>query len=254
MAEISLNGRLLRDLIAIRFKRGVSDLIEAWEASESPAGKTVPHRATVYRWQQGQIPRREELLRLCALLDVDPFSLLALPEADEADAIRRLHSSFWLDRWDPSALSFLAEFFGHQTDWPPTLMAKTYYGRAWFTKEIEHDANHRVNYYAQIEVTSAQDHRREIPQVFHFAYQQPGAFGHRWIQYGFVERLRTSVRLVNIKGEMERYAARAMNDPTLVETWFGPSFTNFRIASLHDFSITLRSSEVDTAERVRFSA
>jgi hypothetical protein len=257
MAQIALDGDLLKYLIARRLGGGVTELLDRWNATCAEDGddeKGAPHRATIYRWLQGSLPRRDELLRLSGLLDVDPFCLLALPMEDEAAAIRQIHSSFWLNRWEPAALSFLAEFFGHQHFWPPAQLAKEYFGRDWHRQEFAHEPKIRANFYAQIELRGSIPSDTGVPQVFHFAYQQPGLYGQRWIQYGFVEARGRMVRLVNITGQIERYELDTNSGCSLVETWFGPSPVNFRIASLHPFSIQVRNTEEETKLRVRFSA
>jgi hypothetical protein len=235
----------------------VDRLLDRWQASQArntDASKDVPDRATIYRWLNGAFPRtRDDLLRLCGFLDVDPFCMLTLPATDEAAAVRRLHSAFWLNRWEPPALSFFAEFFGHQHYWPPSQLAKQYYGRDWHTEEFGHDPEIRANYYAQIELVRLAVPDSGTPQVFHFAYQQPGLFGQRWIQYGFVERQGLLVRLLNITGQVEHYRAESGDRPSVVETWFGPSLANFRIASLHPFSMRFKDAQEPTDLRVRFS-
>jgi hypothetical protein len=187
------------------------------------------------------------------LLDIDPFCLLKLQEGRETATILRLILAFWLDRWEPNALSFMREFFGHQTTWPPVDIAWRHYGRTWHCEEITYTPGKRSNYYAQIEIAPSKRVDGVLPRVWHFAYQHTELFRGAWIQYGFVERCGQSVRLISINGQFERYEADT-DAYTLVETWFGPSPVKFRVASVHPFSMRVREREVQTAKRVRFNA
>ncbi len=252
MVAICLNGALLKTLVADRYPKRVPGLLEAWATSEQKILSDPPDRATIYRWMNGQLPRSaSDLLSLCSLLDIDPFSILTAKDGDISNTIHWLLSSVQLRQWRQPSLSFLADLFGRQQAWPPLSLAEDYYGRPWHIEEFEHDPTKRALYYACIEL-SASAERPLAPQVFHFAFHSPGVFGERWLQYGFIERYQDTVRLVHINGHTETYEAQVLGEPSRVETWFGPGHAVFRVASLHPFELAV-SNTVD-GKRVRFPA
>ncbi|WP_417449567.1 hypothetical protein [Kordiimonas sp.] len=254
MAAICLNGSLLKTLIIERYSNGVPGLLDAWTTSERKALSDPPDRSTVYRWMKGQLPRSaSDLLSLCSLLDIDPFSILTARDGSISDAIHWLLNAVQLRQWRQPSLSFLADLFGRQQAWPPPSLAETFYGRPWHVKEFEHDPAKRALYYACIGLSGSSDIRHTTPQVFHFAFYTPGVFGERWLQYGFVERYNNTIRLIHINGHTEIYEAEALSEPSSVETWFGPGHAVFRVASLHSFSLTQRN-ENHQGKKVRFPA
>ncbi|WP_417455904.1 hypothetical protein [Kordiimonas sp.] len=252
MAAICLNGTLLKTLVADHYPKRVPGLLDAWATSERKILSTPPDRATIYRWMNGQLPRTAgDLLSLCSLLDIDPFSILTAKDGGISDAIHWLLTSVQLRQWRQPSLSFLADLFGRQQAWPPSSLAEDYYGRPWHIEEFEHDPTKQALYYACIEL-SAPANMPSIPQVFHFAFCNPGVFGERWLQYGFVERYKNTVRLVHINGHTETCEAGTSSEPSRIETWFGPGHAVFRVASLHPFHLKIK--ETTCSPYLRFPA
>jgi len=255
---VPLNGELLKGLILSRFPGGVTALQDAWNAAFGDAcgdGAGVPDRSTIYRWRQGKWPgNKSDLLKLSSLLDVDPLCLLDITEDAAPDAMKSLYRSYQTNRWAPRARSVLGDFLGHKTDWPPKSLAKHHYDRDWRLREVGHDLTLGCNFYPTFEIAGAPAVYEDRPQVFHFAYRHAALFGRQWVQYGFVLRHGGAVRLISINGHVENRSIDARDAPTLVETWFGPSPTVFRIASLHDFDIHLRTKDTTGEIGVRFPA
>ena len=256
MSGITLNSELLKRLYA-EYPGGLRALRDRWfekycNTSRDPA--RLPDRATFYRWRNGELPGSpHQLMRLCGLLDADPLSVLSFPSGEEAPVIQRIYRSFWSNQWgELRTLSFLPEFFGHHTSWPPQAIAAHFYNRTWSLQEFSHDPNIKSNFYPRIEINGDTRVHEKLPQVFHFAYRQPSVFAKRWIQYGYVSRYLNSVMLVNITGDIQRYEAPSVKHPTNVETWFGPGHADFRVASLHTFSLSVQFDGVDNGLKVRF--
>jgi len=245
---IRINGPLLKALIQNRFRGGVSELMSMWDPNGGP------HRSTVHRWTRGSFPQsREDMLRLCALLDVDPFYLV-LPEREDAlDAANHLAYAFQNDHWKP-ALAFIKDFMGRRSEWPPKRIATNYFRRSWVTRELVHDPSVRSNYYATIEISSGQQGDRSWPQTFHFAYRHPTLFGKRWLHFGLVVRHGLAVRLMHINGYTHSSESENLTDATLVETFYGQGNAIFRVASLHPFSLRVIGHENSTRATVRFPA
>lgn len=248
MNGIILDGLLLQKLIKSRFPAGHNDLIALWDAS----GEGL-NPSTIYRWTRGQLPRTgEDLLKLAAILDVDPFTLLTFDRGSATEAIERLLLSFERNKWE--RLGFFRAFFGRQKYWPPDEIATRYFGRNWCRAHFTHEPSDRANYYATIRLDGFKHQDDVAPQAFHFAFRQPGWFADRWLDYGFVVRAGCEVKLLHINGQSESYKTRSLEEPAYVETFFGPSTVEFCIASLHPFTHCVAPVDTCSDFRVRFQA
>ena len=250
MYPVMINGDLLDQLISQRFPRGVSELQSVWDDQGGP------DRTTLYRWRKkGGLPKSsEDYLRLCGLLNVDPFSLLATSENEFHRVVDRLTEA----HQDNSAtfhpaLKFIEEFMGRKRVWPPTDLLESFYTNfVWFTEEFEYTAGDRRFYYQCLELSGDTRLPDMHPQVFHFAFRHPSLFGKRWLQYGYLVRTGLGVQLIHINGHSEKYEVRQGSDPTFVETFFGDGPAIFRIASIHPFSLRLSGEQKAPGNRVRF--
>lgn len=247
-----LDPSLLRWLMAKRVPGGMSELQDRWMRSPSQVDSPdaeVPHRSTMHRWSTGQVPRTaDDLLRLCAVLDIDPLCLLTLPQTDPDLAIEKLMSAYVHGRWQPPALEFLTEFLGRRAAWPPQALARRFFGRDWYTAELDHDASRAANFYATFSISAS----GEGPFVYHIAFRHSHLFARRWLQYGFVVRHGESIRLRHINGHVDTCEAPSVDSPTLVQTWFGPGSVRFKVACLHPFSLELEPPGVGVRSVVRF--
>ena len=81
--RVRLDSDLLRSLVDAQ--GGVPRLVDRWVEAEPDEG---PDRSTIYRWINGtSLPKTESAyLRLCSLLDIDPFAL-ATAAGNEAEAV-----------------------------------------------------------------------------------------------------------------------------------------------------------------------
>lgn len=226
----------------------------SWIWNSAPYSDAHLDKSTVYRWIKGEtLPKNSHaFLRLAALLDVDPFALLAVSVSDIVDAadqaLRIVQSSYP----GPPSLQFVHVFFGRQINWPPGAIASKYFKRSWYVEELSHDPSIRANYYAEIVLRHALQVTSDPPQIFHFAFRHPTMFRARWLQYGLVRAHGTSQILHHINGHVDQVHSSASHEPIRVETWFGPGPALFRIASLHPFSHRIASLEVSSQKALRF--
>lgn len=245
MAIVGLDGDLLD-----RLTGDVGALLDRW-GNRYP---DVPDRSTVYRWiKEGTIPRGEEYLRLCSVLDVDPVSLLVASDGDTPKAMEYLLVSQQLDQWKQPGLVFLREFFGRQASWPPPAIAATYYRRPWQVEEVVHEpVRGHVAHFGMIAFDGAREVYAVRPQVVHIAFKQPGLFRERWLEFGVLTRFGTEVRLLHINGHHDRYEARTVEEPARFETMFGLGRAVFRLASLHPIGARISEHPADTEMTIRF--
>ena len=240
---LGLDGVLLRSLVARRLPGGWSELQDLWVArdtSQRGAAGQAPHRSTMHRWTQGQMPRTAgDLLRLCGILDVDPLALLRLPPSEETGALERLVRAYVHGRWQPPALEFLHDFLGRRSVWPPPSPALEHFGRDWHVHDFSHDPVDGANQYATVRILPPSSPPRATgePRVWHFAYRHERLFGRRWLQYGVVSRVGRQVTLLHINGHEDSIELQSEVEVVQVQTWFGPGAAVFRVASLHEFSL-----------------
>ncbi len=251
--RVGLDGQLLGGLIKAR--GGVRAFVDDWNAATGKADDH-PDNGTIYRWIKGEtVPKSGELyLRLAGLLDVDPFALVAVPDADILAAADELLRVVQHTHATPSWLQFVHRFFGRHIAWPPQELASTYFKRSWYAPEFEHDAKARTNFYATIVLQQSGGASEHHPQVFHFAYRHPSDFRARWLQYGLVRLSGRSVTLHHIGGYVDTFERTTMDEPIRVETWFGPGPARFCVASLHPFAHNLEASTDTEAKKLRFPA
>ena len=250
--SIALDGARVTELV--QRLGGAQALQEAWQSFD-PNGHDTIDRATISRWENGQLPRNaDRLLKLAACLDVDPLAILDLPTGDISHVAERMINMVQKVVGSPASLQFTRDFFGRLRQWPPQELARRYYGRNWYTREFRHDATVRQNYYETVELMC--DAEREVwrPQVFHFAFRHCERWAGRWLQYGFVLVSSERVALWHIDGSNEGYSPGAPNEPARVRTHFGPGSVTFRVASLHDFQLATLGGRDAGAPTVTFRA
>jgi hypothetical protein len=181
---VCLNGALLRELIEAC--GGMDAFLDRWHTS-NPDGTDHLNKATVHRWINGQLPKNgEKLLRLSAVLNIDPFALLSPGKAGAREAADALLEIVQSGRSVPASLQFVRPFFGRQQHWPPGIICADGRTRLWHVCEFEHDPSLRANCYATIELGPSGPEIEFAPRVLHFAFRQPRTFGARWLQYGSV--------------------------------------------------------------------
>ncbi len=246
MPAVGLNTALLHQLVG----GSIKDVLDRWGNRYSE----VPDRTTIHRWiKEGTIPRGEEYLRLCSVLDVDPVSLLVASDGDTPKAMEHLLVSQQLDQWKQPGLAFLREFFGRQHNWPPPAVALNYFGRAWHVGEIVHEPKRdHVAHYGVITIDGSPDVYPSRPQIVHVAFQQPGLFRERWLEFGIITRLGNVVQLLHINGHHDSYTTGSPVEPAHFETMLGLGRAVFRLASLHSFTARISQRPQGAQRMIRF--
>lgn len=233
--RIRLNGELVRALIDDI--GGVEPFLERW-LHGTDGGEEDLSKATVYRWIKGQLPKSSSaLLRLCGVLDVDPFALLKVDDRNLAEVIDQLIEIVQKSSSKPAPLQLIRNFFGRHKNWPPEGIATTYFKRSWHVQEFRHDPRVRHNLHSRIGLTCSPEGLDLRPQIVHFASRYEEWFGGRWLHYGFVSRHAALAKLSCINGFTQEIALRAVDDPTPVKFWLGPNEMIVRAASLHPFTL-----------------
>ena len=191
----------------------------------------------------------DDLLRLASLLDVDPLCLLTFDRGSVQVAIETALSWAQRNRWE--RFKFFQTFFGRQSEWPPKELSTIHFGRSWNEATFQHDASARANYYAVVQITPGRGGVSTFPQTFHFAHRHQEQYAGRWLSYGFVVIHGESVRLQHINGQSNSYRAENLLAAS-VRTVFGPNPAEFKVASLHPFSLRVDAPEQANGSSVCF--
>lgn len=235
---IPIDTSFLRELIRHRWD-SVDELAIGWadrcDARIQKAGR-ARDRATIYRWLKLGLPnRRDEVLGLCAALDVDPFVLVDLDSGAFSRLFERERLLFLLNRANASRLSALWSLVRPAPHWPDARVSHDYYARDWTTFDFVHRAEAAINVFALFrlcEPFGQADTDRN--RTYYFAYRKLGATDGLWRPYGIVrQRGREAICLA----EMGHIQKCELDDPDRVdvETFFGPGPAEFRVAALHQF-------------------
>lgn len=251
---VPIQADLLKSLIEARYG-SVDDFAVAWEErvkDKRQCRGQARDRNTIYRWLKAGIPSRvNDLYGICGALDIDPVSLLPLSKdfIDRQFAKERLRIQI-----NPSRRTDLAPYdaiFLPGVHWPSNEVSNCFYGRSWNVDVREHDPDLVSGVYAAFNLRV--DPEQGPPLVFHFAWRRTNARDQMWRPYGSVVRHSDRILLVSESGDFQMVAVEAAADPTTVETFFGAGPAMFKIASLHDFSLSVDVPS-RASQAVRFQA
>lgn len=118
--------------------------------------------------------------------------------------------------------------------------------------DFRHTAEARRNYDATLAIEQTPAGVRADPQVGHFAYRDAGVRRMAWRPYGFVKALGSTLRLCNFSGRVDVTERPEAARVVFVEAWFGEG-AEFRVASLHKFTLRIQPGSPSGAGRVRFA-
>ena len=253
---IPLRTEMIREFIAHRFG-SVDDLVVEWEervrTGQQKIGK-ARNRGTIYRWLDEGLPsRKEDILGFAALLDLDPIALLRIDDEFVRQHYGRERRLFQLGRLGQSRLAAFWSIYFPGGVWPDPSIARTLYGRDWVTWEHRHDPEVLRNEFACFRFTPSTATDPSTPWVVHFAYRRVGARDGMWRPYGSVMRIGRTLLLISESGDLQERTVGEVASSIAVETHFGPGAAEFRVASLHAFSLTVVAPSHET-NCLRFQA
>lgn len=239
---------LRRQLAEVLIKRR-SGSIQQFEIDwrEGLADGRLPHgtaanSASIYRWLKEGIPdQADKVFGFAAALGVDPVTLI------DADAIwregwfaneRRL---FQLGRPEKGHLSPLWAIYTAEHDWPDHDLVTRYYGHRWHIQHFTHEATDpaTINADAAILFTNDGTHDFTEPRAYHFAYRNTSGLDQRWRPYGTVLGYADTDELLHEKGHHQR--VQRQHETLIAETHFGRGVAEFRVVSLHPFSLSVEA-------------
>ena len=238
--KIPLHEDLVQARIAQRF-RTVPNLVEAWrdrvEAGDQRKGKAASLK-TVYRWlQEAAMPSKPDaVFGLAAALDIDPVTLFDIRNDAFPELYARERRLFQMGATYHTPLSPFRALYLTSAEWPGNDVANTYYGRLWQHRHFLHDPATASNVYAAFYLeASMKDQSR--PVAYHFAYRRTGDPEEPWRPYGTVIGYDGEVLLFSDRADRQWMSDSRSPAMVVAETYFGAGSAEFRVASLHGFTL-----------------
>lgn len=232
---------------------GFEGLAAAWEeaADQRPDFPRAKQRATIYRWLPYGVPvkkynffslRRNPVLDLqifafCSLIDVDIMSIFDFHRNgyfSQFAKIRRLialgHQA--LDEYAP-----LLAMFAPAETWPSNDISSLCYGRNWFSYEFTNVDEWRSLDYILLKINFLRAPASN-PRAVHIAYRRAKTRDTMWRYYGTVIAIDGRLELYNEGGDFQSMPQRSIEE-IVFRTYYGGRPVEWRIASIHEFSIEL---------------
>jgi hypothetical protein len=213
----------------------VDALVVAWEAEAErgrPGFGKPRSRAAIYKWLKSGFPLQPDaVLAFCALLNVDPLTIMDLEASDVFRTFSRLRLSFQLGGGIRAPFKAISRLFYPGPNWPDEQLARVYYGRSWYTAEFKHDALAITMEYALVDILPV----GSAPMTVYVAYRRTGAADKMWRPYGAVIRRGGTISLISESGHFAQKPGQTFS----FDTYFGPGPAQFKLASLHDFSFRI---------------
>jgi hypothetical protein len=246
----------IKSLIESRYG-SVDELVVEWEErvrTEQQKIGTYKDRATLYRWLKNGLPaKRDDIFGLFGLLNVDPVACLNLESDDFRNQFVKERYFFLLNSIKHSRLAPLWSLIQANAHWPDQSISYDFFNRAWFAHEFTHTASAVRNAFVDIKLsTRERKSDMPVPFVYHFAYRKRYAADGLWRPFGCVIHYNTKAILISENGEVKSMNC-APADQLIVQTFFGPGPAEFKVASLHEFKLTV-TAPAEEERLLQFSA
>lgn len=222
-------------LIEQRFG-SVDALVADW-AQERP--DEARERAAVYKWLSEGVPTKEDsLFGFCAMLDVDPISIIDYRKIGFFSKFYLLRKAIQSGLFSTGPIPALLKMYGPSADWPSDWLAHKYFKRPWVRAEFQNAEVCQEGHYALLKVSFEDDWLRSIRCV-HISYRRTRPKEEMWRPYGWVIQ---GYGEVNLYAESGDHQVQVAEDPNLIQfrTYFGGRSVEFRIASLHAFQFEIQ--------------
>lgn len=221
---------------------GFDELSAEWEETvkTSPLFPEPKQRSTIYRWLIKGVPAGTDtsefqMIALCALLDVDPLILFDFEKNGFFSKFAKLRRLIQLGKYSLGGLAPLLELLSPDDVWPSERIAKLCYGRSWFSHQFKNAEDWNSADYILVKVQFIEQ-LKSHPLAVHIAYRRTTSPDTMWRYYGSVLAMDGELKLYNENGD---YQTMEQVNPGEIQfrTYFGGRPVEWRIVSLHDFSI-----------------
>ncbi len=252
---IHKNAAFLRHELVTRLVRkrhgGFIELSEAWEeaAGEFHAFPPPRSKSTIQRWMLGGVPAKRprtdkvvrrtdwQLFALCGLLDVDPLAIFDFKRNGYFSLFAKIRQLVYLGERALGGLGPLLEMFRPADDWPSSEIARACFRRSWNVREFSNADDWQKPDYALVKTVFGRKNC-DSPLAVHVAYRRSNSPDTMWRYYGTVLAVDGTLELYNEGGDFQTMA-QVKDREVRFRTYYGGRPVEWRIASLHDFSLDI---------------
>lgn len=221
---------------------GFDELAAEWEdrASDQPNFPKPKQRSSIYRWLPNGVPTKQEGSNLqffgfCALLDVDPLAIFDYERNGYFSKFAKIRQMIYYGQRALGGLAPLLEMYRPNDIWPSDEIARICYGHPWFANEFTNSEDWSSTDYLLVKVKFSQP-IRSAPRAVHVAYRRVGVPDTMWRYYGTVLAIDGKLELYNESGDYQ-HMEQVEGDGICFRTYFGGRPVEWRIVSLHEFSV-----------------
>lgn len=217
-------------------------LAAAWEehAAHQQDGLKSPSRSTLYRWVADGVPTLKDgsdhrFFTLCGLLDVDPLVIFDFKRSGYFSKFARLRQLVYFGRKSLGGIATLLDMYRPGDIWPSEAISLNCFGHGWRAHHLTNREDWDNSNYILLR-SHFSDGRSNHPRAVHVAYRRHGVPDTMWRYYGTVLAIDKRVELYSESGTFQEFQQPHDNEIPF-RTYFGGRPVEWRIASLHEFSL-----------------
>jgi hypothetical protein len=203
----------------------------------------APSRSTIYKWITEGFPSietgpsRYQLLAFCAQLDADPLALFDYQRNGYFSRFAKLRTALQRGAGALGALAPLLDLYRPDEEWPCSGLAHWIWQKPWSYRTFDNLGEHNSTSYARINIHFNEQTGGD-PRAVHLAYRRWNVkqIDPMWRFYGTVIAIGDNLELYT-EGGIHQKMHRASDDVISFRTYFGGRPVEFKLASLHSFSI-----------------
>ncbi len=232
-----LTGRLVHEIYG-----GYDGLAAAWEerAARSASFPRARQRSSLYRWVSTGVPTGRDgadhqFFALCGLLDVDPLVIFDFHDNGYFSKFARIRQLIYYGRQALGGIATMFDMYRPADIWPSDSLARACFGRAWHWQQLTNSENWRDSDYILLKACFS-DGRTSHPRGVHIAYRRLGVPDTMWRYYGTVLAIDKKLELYSESGTFLTMD-QVHEDEVRFRTYFGGRPVEWRITSLHEFSL-----------------
>lgn len=218
---------------------GPTNLAADWEErfNENPKFPPPRQKTVLYSWlKDGVPPRGNQLLALCALLDVDPLAIFDYERNGYFKNFAQLRRKLQLGLESVGFLSPLFRVYRPGFEWPANAEIMQLYGREWQGREFDNSKHWQSQDYGLVRAKFKRRFESFEPRAVHIAYRRTNSPDTMWRFYGTTICTNGKLELFSESGA---YQTMDQIEPNEIRfrTYFGGREVEFRTASLHAFDV-----------------
>lgn len=230
------------NLLVDELHGGYDELVAAWElrANENRGAPRAPSRSTLYRWISDGVPTLRDgadhrFFALCGLLDVDPLAIFDFEKHGYFSKFARLRQLVYYGRQSLGGVATLLDMYRPGDVWPSEAIAKKCFGHGWKAHHLTNKDDWENSSYILLK-SRFSDWKKNHPRAVHIDYRRIGVPDTMWRYYGSVIAIDHKIELYSESGTFQ-VLPQVDADVIPFRTYFGGRPVEWRIASLHDFSL-----------------